>query len=455
MQARKSYAAELARFKSFLARGDEHESNLVDVVPEDVCRYFNFKAYGEEFPSETSRPQYARSNTLKASKKMLSCFMPRRNMPWDEVKREGNPTRSILVNDLIKRIMKFEVRQQGVESQARRPIDFSEFLNVLSVIRSDVQCDMLDRYRLSSILTLQWHLIGRVDDMMKLQFRNFSFMPAYPFTLICQMRWSKNISEERESPHQIMLGSMDERLCVLLNLAVYLELIEDDSIVDEKFLFGNGVDGDRSVRDLLRTALENSAFKKILDGNLGTHSIRKGPATYCARNGVSRENIELRGRCRGYKKQVDTYIDIDRPLPDAQVASCLCGPSGAIMYCVDKVNWCSDVFLCDKIAPNVAKCMSPQVATVLAKPLLNAAVQRTSRLDSNYPLMPETLRQRILNHILVAGSYASLNDITQFVDRIPIAVSGFGGELNIDQIGLENVSPFWGWDQQDLLVPLS
>ncbi|KAG9407882.1 hypothetical protein AC1031_021123 [Aphanomyces cochlioides] len=234
---------------------------------------------------------------------------------------------------------------------------------------------------------------------------------------------------------------MDERLCVLLNLAVYLELIEDDSIVDEKFLFGNGVDGDRSVRDLLRTALENSAFKKILDGNLGTHSIRKDPATYCARNGVSRENIELRGRWRGYKKQVDTYIDIDRPLPDAQVASCLCGPSGAIMYCVDKVNWCSDVFLCDKIAPNVAKFMSPQVATVLAKPLLYAAVQRTSRLDSCYPLMPETLRQRILNHILVAGSYASLNDITQFVDRIPIAVSGFSGELNIDQIGLENVSP--------------
>ncbi|KAH9158911.1 hypothetical protein LEN26_002644, partial [Aphanomyces euteiches] len=242
--------------------------------------------------------------------------------------------------------MKYEVRQQGVKSQARRPIEFAEFLNALTITRASSDMGLLERFRLSSILTMQWHLIGRVDDMMKLQFCNFSFNPAHPFTLICQMRWSKNISEERESPRQILLGSMDERLCVLLNLAVYVELIDSDDPerVDHGFLFGN----------------ENAGFKKLVDGNLGTHSIRKGPATYASRNGMSRENIELRGRWRGHKKQVDTYIDIDRPLPDANAASCLCGPSGAVLYSIENTKWCTDTFLCEFIAPNASKLFTPQ-----------------------------------------------------------------------------------------------
>ncbi|KAH9150675.1 hypothetical protein AeRB84_006523 [Aphanomyces euteiches] len=299
---------------------------------------------------------------------------------------------------------------------------------------------LLERFRLSSILTMQWHLIGRVDDMMKLQFCNFSFNPAHPFTLICQMRWSKNISEERESPRQILLGSMDERLCVLLNLAVYVELIDSDDPerVEHGFLCGNGYDGDRLVRDMLHRVLENAGFKKLVDGNLGTHNIRKGPATYASRNGMSRENIELRGRWRGHKKQVDTYIHIDRPLPDANAASCLCGPSGAVLYSIENTKWCTDSFLCEFIAPNASKLFTPQVGAVLAKPLLYAAVQKTSQCDPEFELIPDSLRQKILHHVHIAGNYKRVDDIQRLVTRIPITIRGFGDELIIDEIGLDN-----------------
>ena len=77
----------------------------------------------------------ARSNTLKAIKKKKSFFMPRKNTIWDDIRGEGNPTRSIEVNSLIKRVMKFEIRQLGVESKARRTIEFTEFINILTLAR--------------------------------------------------------------------------------------------------------------------------------------------------------------------------------------------------------------------------------------------------------------------------------------------------------------------------------
>jgi hypothetical protein len=77
--------------------------------------------------------------------------------------------------------MKFEVRRQRVKSQARRPIEFQEFENVLTIIRKD----------------------------------------------------------------------MDDRLCVVLNLVVYLELWGEIYTPENTFLFGQGTDGDKSVRNLL------------------------------------------------------------------------------------------------------------------------------------------------------------------------------------------------------------
>ncbi|KAH9090707.1 hypothetical protein LEN26_018858 [Aphanomyces euteiches] len=426
-QANKVYFMELKRFMHFLGRSCElndpnfSSASLTDVTPEDVRRYFNVKAFGTPNPAPNSLPTHARSNTLKAMKKMLSSFMPRRMIPWDEIRREGNPTRSTTVNDVIKYVMKCEVRKQGVATKARRPIEFTEFLNALKIIRQSDEFSEIDRYRLGSIITLQWHLIARVDDMMKLRVGDFSFNPNHHFTLLCQMRWSKNITEEREAPRQIILGSMDDRLCPLLNLAIYLEtqltVMDSDS-----FLYGNGGDGHRNVRSLLSVALEHCDFNKIVAGNLGTHSIRKGAATHCAKCGVSKDHIELRGRWRGHKKQVDTYIDIERAFPDAQVAVRLCGPNGAARYSLINNSWCNASFLVNEIAPNTARILSPDIAKLLALPLMYAAVQGSKKL---------------LRAIRATARIDMDADVPQFIDVIPIIPSGFDGELKLVDIGIE------------------
>jgi len=198
-----AYEAEFQRFLRFLEVEDVSNvtlERLLQITPSDVCRYMNQKAYGRQHPTIEDLPTSARSNTLKAIKKKLSKFMPRQNQPWDDVQGRGNPTRSIAVQDLIKKVMKAEVRHQGKKSQARRPVTLDEFYCMLRI------CKMRGLYRLSSVLTLQWHVIGRVDDMMKLRLNELSSNIEHKFALTIQMRWSKNITEERESPRQILLA---------------------------------------------------------------------------------------------------------------------------------------------------------------------------------------------------------------------------------------------------------
>ena len=134
-KSKKVYRAELKRFMAFLGREGELDTTfspnqLLGVMPNDVARYLNQKAFRTEEPTDEDLPIYARSNTLKAMKKQLSVFMPRQNIQWDSIRKEGNPTKAAEVNDVIKRVMKFEVRRQGVASQARRPVEFAEFINV-------------------------------------------------------------------------------------------------------------------------------------------------------------------------------------------------------------------------------------------------------------------------------------------------------------------------------------
>ena len=89
-------------------------AELGQVTADEVCRYFNFKAYGTPTPTDDDRPTEARANTLEYWKKALSSFMPNRNHQWDELQNRGNPTKSQALNDLIRKVKRFEVRGQGL-----------------------------------------------------------------------------------------------------------------------------------------------------------------------------------------------------------------------------------------------------------------------------------------------------------------------------------------------------
>ena len=78
----KGYRAVLAAFMShkdsctYVRTHQFEEDALIEIVPEDICRWMNKKAHGVEDPTEDVRPTSARSSSLMFYKKAISYFMP-------------------------------------------------------------------------------------------------------------------------------------------------------------------------------------------------------------------------------------------------------------------------------------------------------------------------------------------------------------------------------------------
>ena len=68
---------------------------------------------------------------------------------------------------------------------------------------------------------------------------------------------------------------------------------------------------------------------------VGTHSIRKFASTYARRSGYTRDDINVRGRWKRFKKMVDIYINPDIPYPDTKTAGAL-SIGGPVMYILKK-----------------------------------------------------------------------------------------------------------------------
>ena len=389
----KIYHRYLNNFMESLGRGSSTTyttEQLLEIEPKQIASYLNRLAYGKENPNGDDKPVKCRSNTLAFVKKSLSHYMPRKLMPWDPISMTGNPTRSEEVNSIIKRVKKFEVRQQGVQSSATRPIEYQELMSLLKILRTEQDAEK--GYMVCCVICLQWHLIARIDDMMKFQLNNLMFNVQHPFTMLSKLRWSKNISEEREAPEQLILGSMEPLLCPILNLAIYLELRSHDS----PFVFGNPDHGARIVRATLQGALDDPRFQRMKSGKLLTHSFRKGSATYASRTGAVKDHVDRRGRWRRKKSIVDIYIDVNLPYPDALVAAALTGPSGPCKYKLSCTNeFPPEHVLTSAFAPKCAEILPDELAKLLAIPLISAAMS-----DHKVPIMPQQLREAIRKKLL-------------------------------------------------------
>jgi hypothetical protein len=110
----KSYRMVLNAFMSFcdgIQYTNTHvfsDDDLLEITPEQLVKYFCFKVYGVAEPTPEMRPTQGRSNTILFSKKAISNFMPSKLETW-RCSKSGNPTRSVLVNNLVKSIKKMEV----------------------------------------------------------------------------------------------------------------------------------------------------------------------------------------------------------------------------------------------------------------------------------------------------------------------------------------------------------
>ena len=84
--------------------------------------------------------------------------------PWNEISRIGNPTRSTLVNKIIKAMKKMEAARLGRPSQARcafRPMEFKQVIEILSAQGDEPGIWM------AAYLAFQFSMIARIDDTAK------------------------------------------------------------------------------------------------------------------------------------------------------------------------------------------------------------------------------------------------------------------------------------------------
>lgn len=66
--------------------------------------------------------------------------MPNHHMQWNNISNIGNPTQSTALNDVIKKVKKFEVRQQGAPSQAHRSCNNHKFTYTQQVLKEEGEC---------------------------------------------------------------------------------------------------------------------------------------------------------------------------------------------------------------------------------------------------------------------------------------------------------------------------
>ncbi len=92
--------------------------------------------------------------------------MPNRLIGLNVQTKQGNPTKSVAVNNLIKKVKKYEVRKLGVSSQARRPLEVEELGFIISLLQKDP--DPVKRYGFVTLVIMQFHFLARVDDTCKI-----------------------------------------------------------------------------------------------------------------------------------------------------------------------------------------------------------------------------------------------------------------------------------------------
>ena len=405
------------------------EEELLTITPEELGRWLNNKVYGMPDPGPDDRPTVGRANHILYLKKSISYYMPNKNTPWDVQYKRGNPTKSVLLNQIIDKVKKFQVCREGKESCARRPIEAAEFEQTLEKLQE--HNDIKRKYMVPAAIKLQYSMVARVDDTAHFRADELKPNSRFDFALTARMAWSKNIMEERDSPDQILMGSMNTKYCVLLGLSVYLEVSLDAGLgVDHAYLFGhtdNAKKNKNYIANSLSGVWKKPGFEKIKDGKLRTHSLRKFPATRARQSGCSKDEMDTRGRWKKGRVS-DVYVSTTLPFPDAKVCSVLCA-GGPCKYRAADGSGLSDPWLLQSVVPamEASDKIADGVALTLSKPLLWAAFNSETE-----NVMPVTLRNKIRDAYALIRP-ASFSDNTNPIDKVPVIVTGYEAELHIDE----------------------
>ena len=393
---------------------------------------------------------------------------------WSYTRNEGNPTRSTEIKDLIKRVKRKEVQKQGVAPQCRRAISESEFRVLHKVLEADRdEClstnPILKPFGLPALLNFQFHMIARIDDTTQVLLANLRAHDSFPTNVLkTRLNWSKNVHEERDAPWQMVLGCMDTVYCVLVSIALFLEmnLSRNPSAMSSPYLFCFCNDitvpgGGQKTKDIVQNILGQQIFKQAeflgdadaddneaqAAGFLGSHSIRKYAATHARRCGCTKDEKDIRGRWKNRARTSDVYDDVELPYPDAKVANKLCigGPcfyllpgeqahnGGGIPRedAAANLTMMTKTFILSNVVPNMRKRLSESCCYILGKALLW------------YIFYPNnTVPQEFANHVkfelkeiyLASGVDGVDNPDFNPVTKVPVIISGDEGTVFIEVV---------------------
>jgi hypothetical protein len=69
-------------------------------------------------------------------------------------------------------------------------------------------------YMILAVMTLHWHFVGQINDIMCLATTTIQQNLSHPFCLQLKSSKSKNIRSKRDMPTQIFFASMDPLVCL-------------------------------------------------------------------------------------------------------------------------------------------------------------------------------------------------------------------------------------------------
>jgi hypothetical protein len=145
----------------------------------------------------------------------------------------------------------------------------AQFRKLHEVFRDVSNNDIMWQYGLSAMINYQFHVIARIDDATQVIIDHLRVHDLFPNCLKTKLKnWSKNVEDERDAPWQIVLGSMDTMCCVLVSLALWMEmnLRTNASAMSSPYLFSFSDDievpsGGKKAKNIVQGILGQKVFK--------------------------------------------------------------------------------------------------------------------------------------------------------------------------------------------------
>jgi hypothetical protein len=433
---------------------------LMQLRPHHIVKWMHWKAFKREevdYNNNDHRSLYFHASSLEAAKRAISHYMPM-DVPWNDATQTGNPTRHRTVHKVLKRVRELECKGLGAKNRTVCDLTEREFCTVIELLQGAF--DYFKSILCVTYMVLKFALIFRCDNVAHLKLADVKSHEEFDFALSLKCTWSKNVTDQRACPDQILMGSMNPVYCVLLHLSIHIESwIEQGKATarfEKAYLFTANPDektgpkgSNKRYRDTLAKVYKSAPFRAVSrlfdkEGPLGSHSLRKFASTFARRLGKRTDDVNYRGQWTGedgVKNKVvnGSYISVEQPFIDADVAAAPCHSSPCSYRPHKDATGVRPVWVVENVTPFTyhfygGNANERNPALCLGYSLLWAAMQPDMK-DKMDPVLRERIQERHskLQHPLPIG----VNPVV----RVHLCVMRNNDQLRILEVGKENSTP--------------